>query len=60
MAKAESVAILGRNINYALAKEGCLKTKETSYINANTMPAGEFMHGHFAFLDEKVPVIAIL
>ncbi len=58
--KAKSVALLGRNINSALAMEGALKTKETCYINANAAPAGEFLHGHFAFLDKQVPIIGIL
>lgn len=58
--KAKSIAILGRNINAALTLEGGLKTKETCYINAISSPAGEFMHGHFAVLDKKVPLIGIL
>lgn len=58
--KAKSVAIIGRHINSALAQEGSLKIKETCYINAVHSPAGEFMHGHFAFLDKKVPLIGIL
>ena len=57
---AKSLVILARNINSALAKEGGLKIKETCYINAISAPAGEFMHGHFAFLDKKVPIIGIL
>lgn len=58
--KAKSIAIIGRHINSALAIEGSLKIKETCYINAISSPAGEFMHGHFAFLDKKVPLVAIL
>ena len=57
---AKSLVILARNINSALAKEGGLKIKETCYINAISAPAGEFMHGHFAFLDKNVPVLGIL
>jgi len=60
MKKAKSIVILSRNINSALAKEGGLKIKETCYINAISAPAGEFMHGHFAFLDKKVPIIGIV
>ena len=57
---AKSLVILARNINSALAKEGGLKIKETCYINAISAPAGEFLHGHFAFLDKNVPILGIL
>lgn len=57
---AKSLVILARNINSALAKEGGLKIKETCYINAISAPSGEFLHGHFAFLDKKVPILGIL
>ena len=57
---AKSLVILARNINSALAKEGGLKIKETCYINAISAPAGEFMHGHFAFLDKNVPIFGVL
>ena len=58
--KAKSLVILARNINSALAKEGGLKIKETCYINAISAPSGEFLHGHFAFLDKNVPILGIL
>lgn len=58
--KAKSLAILGRNYNAALTLEGSLKTKETCYINAMPSPAGEFMHGHFAVLDNTIPIIGML
>ncbi|MCQ2958007.1 MAG: SIS domain-containing protein [Candidatus Gastranaerophilales bacterium] len=58
--EAKSLAVLGRHINSALALEGSLKIKETCYINAMNSPAGEFMHGHFAVLDNTIPVIAML
>ena len=57
---AKSLVILSRNINSALAKEGSLKIKETCYINATSFPSGEFLHGHFAFLDKAVPVLALV
>ncbi len=58
--RAKNMAILGRHINSALAQEGSLKIKETCYINAIFSPAGEFMHGHFAFVDRTVPIFALL
>lgn len=58
--KSKSLVLLGRNINAALAKEGSLKIKETCYINANAAPSGEFLHGHFAFLDRKITIFGLL
>lgn len=55
-----NLIILGRGQNSALAEEGALKIKETSYINASGMPTGEFMHGHVAVLDENFPIISLL
>lgn len=57
---AKSLVILSRNINSALAKEGSLKIKETCYINATSFPSGEFLHGHFAFLDKSIPILGIV
>jgi len=51
--------ILGRGINRAIALEGALKLKETTYLHAEGYASGEFMHGPIALLDEKVPVVAI-
>ncbi|MEX0269579.1 SIS domain-containing protein [Leptolyngbyaceae cyanobacterium UHCC 1019] len=51
--------VLGRGINQAIALEGALKLKETTYLHAEGYSAGEFMHGPIALLDERVPVIAI-
>ena len=54
----KSVVLLGTKECYALAKEGALKVKETSYINTTAYPMGEFLHGHVAVLNRKIPVIA--
>jgi glutamine---fructose-6-phosphate transaminase (isomerizing) len=51
--------VLGRGINHAIALEGALKLKETTYIHAEGYAGGEFMHGPIALLDATVPVIAI-
>lgn len=56
----KNLILLGRGQNSALAEEGALKIKETSYINATGYPTGEFMHGHLAVLDEEFTVISIL
>lgn len=56
----KDIVLLGRGLYSGLAEEGALKVKETSYINANAYPAGEFLHGYMAILDENIPVIPII
>ncbi len=51
--------LLGRGVNRAIALEGALKLKETTYLHAEGYSAGEFMHGPIALLDAHIPVIAI-
>ena len=58
--KSKSAVLLGSKECYALAKEGALKIKETSYINTGAYPMGEFLHGHVAVLNRKIPVISAL
>lgn len=55
----QNVICLGRGINHAIALEGALKLKETSYSHAEGYASGEFLHGPIAMLDERVAVIAI-
>lgn len=50
---------LGRGLDAALAMEGSLKLKETSYIHAEAYPAGEFRHGPVALIEEGSPVIVL-
>ena len=44
-------AIFGLGYNYALSLEAALKIRETSYLNTGAYPSGEFVHGHFALLN---------
>ena len=60
ISKYDNIAILASGMFYPLAKEGALKIKETSYINANAYPTGEFLHGHIALLNKKSAVISIV
>ena len=53
ISKCKSVTIIGSKYYYSVAKEGALKIKETSYINANAYPQGEFLHGHVAVLNNS-------
>jgi glucosamine--fructose-6-phosphate aminotransferase (isomerizing) len=50
---------LGRGVQNAVAMEGALKLKETSYIHAEAYAAGELKHGPLAMVDEDMPVIAV-
>ena len=50
---------LGRGLDYAVALEGSLKLKETSYIQSEAYPAGELKHGPIALVDSQTTVIAI-
>lgn len=51
---------VGRAIHYAIAREGALKVKETSYVHAEGYPTGELLHGPQALVDENLPVVAIV
>ncbi len=59
LAKEKTIVILAEGISYAIAKEGALKIKETSYKNINAALIGEFMHGHLAVLNGKSSVLYI-
>ena len=51
--------ILGRGINYPIAREGALKLKEISYIHAEGYPAGEMKHGPIALIDPSMPTVVV-
>ena len=53
------IYILGRGINYPIAKEAALKLKELTYIHAEGIPGGELKHGPLALMDSNVYVIII-
>jgi glucosamine--fructose-6-phosphate aminotransferase (isomerizing) len=56
---AEKFLYLGRGVHYAIAREGALKLKETSYAHAEGYPAGELKHGPNALVDENLPVVVL-
>ena len=56
---ARDMFFIGRNINYPIAMEGALKTKEISYIHGEGYPAGELKHGPLALISKDSPVVAI-
>lgn len=48
--------ILGKGAAGAIAKEGALKIKETTYIHAEAFVAGEMKHGPIALIDSDAPL----
>ncbi|MDH3365779.1 MAG: glutamine--fructose-6-phosphate transaminase (isomerizing) [Thermoplasmata archaeon] len=57
---ARDMFFIGRNLQYPIAMEGALKTKEISYIHGEGYPAGELKHGPLALLSKDTPVVAIV
>ncbi len=58
-AKYDQAFILGRLIDFDVAKEVALKMKEITYININEYPAGELKHGPIALIDEQKIVLTL-
>lgn len=58
-ADASTFLYLGRGIHYAIAREGALKMKESSYVHAEGYPAGELKHGPNALVGEDVPLVVL-
>jgi len=56
---AKAFLFLGRGVHYAIAREGALKLKEISYVQAEGLPAGELRHGPNALVDGTLPVVVI-
>ncbi|HZK43730.1 MAG TPA: glutamine--fructose-6-phosphate transaminase (isomerizing) [Syntrophomonadaceae bacterium] len=56
----QSVFYLGRGLDCAVAMEGALKLKETSYIHAEAYATGELKHGPIALITDQSPVITLL
>lgn len=57
--QARAFLYLGRGVHYAIAREGALKLKEISYVQAEGFPAGELRHGPNALVDETLPIVAL-
>lgn len=58
--KIEDTFYLGRGLDAAVALEGALKLKETSYIHAEAYATGELKHGPIALVTPGMPVVALL
>jgi len=57
--RARTFMFLGRGVHYAVAREGALKLKEISYVQAEGLPAGELRHGPNALVDENLSVVML-
>jgi glutamine---fructose-6-phosphate transaminase (isomerizing) len=58
-ANAVTFLYLGRGIHYAIAREGALKLKESSYVHAEGYPVGELKHGPNALVSDRVPLVVL-
>jgi glucosamine--fructose-6-phosphate aminotransferase (isomerizing) len=58
-ADATTFLYLGRGVHYAIAREGALKMKETSYVEVEGYPTGELKHGPNALVSEQVPLMVL-
>lgn len=57
--QSKTLLFLGRGIHYAMAREGALKLKESSYVHAEGYPAGELKHGPNALVSDAVPLVVL-
>ncbi|MDP4008427.1 MAG: glutamine--fructose-6-phosphate transaminase (isomerizing) [Candidatus Peregrinibacteria bacterium] len=57
---AESMYIIGKDMNYPIALEAAIKLQEVSYIHAEGFAGGELKHGPIALISKGTPVIAIV
>jgi glutamine---fructose-6-phosphate transaminase (isomerizing) len=56
---ARTFLYLGRGVHYAIAREGALKLKESSYLHAEGYPSGELKHGPNALVSPQVPLVVL-
>ena len=57
--ESSSAFFIGRGLDWAVALEGSLKLKETTYIHAEAYAAGELKHGAIALITENTPIVAL-
>ncbi len=56
---ANDMYFIGRNVDFAVSLEGCLKLKEISYIHSEAYTAGELKHGPISLMEEGTMLIAL-
>ncbi len=60
LAECRSGYVISRGITYPIAMEGALKLKETAYVHAEGMEAGEFLHGPIVLVERGFFTIFIV
>ncbi len=53
LSRCRSGYVISRGITYPIALEGALKLKEASYMHAEGMEAGEFLHGPVVLVEKE-------
>ena len=53
------IYIIGKGINFPVAKEAAIKLQEISYIHAEAFAGGELKHGPLALIQKGTPVIVL-
>lgn len=56
---ARTFLYLGRAVHYPIAREGALKLKESAYVQAEGLPAGELKHGPNALVSPEAPLVML-
>ena len=56
----ESMYVIGKAVNYAMALESAIKLQEVSYIHAEGFAGGELKHGPIALISEGTPCIVLV
>ncbi len=56
---ARHLVVVGRGFNYATAHELALKLKETSYVVAEPYSTADLLHGPFALIEPRFPVVLV-
>lgn len=60
IARRERWVFLGAGPNWATAREGALKVKETSYMSSEGFETEQFLHGPVAEMDQRAALVALL
>lgn len=56
----ESMYVIGKAVNFAIALEAAIKLQEVSYIHAEGFAGGELKHGPIALISEGTPCIVLV
>jgi glutamine---fructose-6-phosphate transaminase (isomerizing) len=60
IARRERWVFFGAGPNWATAREGALKVKETSYMSSEGFETEQFLHGPMAEMDQRAALVALL